>query len=759
MVKRLAGPSRSSRSATMPVTTPLRLASALAIAAVAAPNLASASEFDAKAGVIRFSNDAARAWGFESAAEVSSSQIFTTKTSSGWPPKVTFTKLTEAPQIEALLTGSADAVEGQHALRVGSVNNAAPTGVAIMDDALFKSLASSRIEVSMWARADGVTPSVVVQYAQPAWSIESGFDFASVTSMRTGRETSDGWVEYTTGPIDGSVLGVPIRAIVLNVSSQAAKGTSYVVDALEIKTAPGSLTPATACTQEDAETTCGPSGDCMYGHCVPSTITWGAMPTPEHRAEFATRWSHLASRLIGDRAASDYGRTTFTPAAADLAKYALSSRQFFGGINKLVNGLRDNHTSFGSPPAGFNTFNPMIQFGWSGALHACFGVVDKDLLGGGIGFGVFHAGDKPITGVPLKPGDVLTKIDGKDPKVWADAVIPGIARTSPNDARSDFGDYAENLSVAITTRAKEITITRCASATSCTGDDKREIVIPIAEKVFPHIVEHGGWGEDIEYFGCSPRFRDSVADFDEPSSSGSYEDLVTPRTVDGIVNVQFDGFSGQDGWKGKFTTVFNDKPAMVLMDARQGNGGTGDNVEHLLGLMRGRDERIGFITVVNGTYDDPSPASLFTIYRDCVGGDASGFFSCFGAWGFFSETDAPVGSKSKIAWLNTVDVSANDYMPRLLKGRSALKIFAPHPTSGAFGAITSFSSFMPGFSGGSIQYQDSRFAATYDDFATVRWESGHGVEPDVVVMQKVSDAIAGKDTMLETARAWLKAAE
>lgn len=745
----------------MPVTNQVRFhvgASVLAIAAIAAPGLASASEFDAKEGVIRFSAGATRTWGFESASEVSSSQVFQTKTTAGYPPKVTYTRLSDAAQIEALLTGAADAVEGKRALRVGSVNNGPATGVAIMDEALFKSLASSRLEVSMWARADGVTPSVVVQYAQPSWSLESGFDFASVTSTRTGRETNDGWVEYTTGPIDGSVLGVPIRAIVLNVSSQATRGTSYVVDALEIKAVPGSLTAPNVCTQDDVETTCGPGGDCMFGHCVPSTITWGAMPTPEHRTEFAARWSHLASRLIGDRASSEYGRTTFTPAATDLAKYALSSRQFFGGINKLVNGLRDNHTSFGSPPAGFNTFNPMIQFGWSGALHACFGVVEKDLLGGGIGFGVFHAGDKPITGVVLKPGDVLTAIDGKDPKVWADAIIPGLARTSPNDPKSDWANYAEQLSVAITTRAKEITITRCASATSCTGEDKKEIVIPIAEKVFPHIVEKGGWGEDIEYFGCSPRFRNAVADFDEPAGGG-YEDVVTPRTVDGIVNVQFDGFSGQDGWKNKFTTVFNDKPGMVLMDTRQGNGGTGDNVEHLLGLMRGREERIGFITVVNGTYDDPSPASLFTTYKDCVGSESSGFFSCFGAWGFFSEYEAPAGSTSKIAWINTLDVSANDYMPRLLKGRSKLKIFAPHPTAGAFGAVTSFSSFMPGFSGGSIQYQDSRFAATYDDFAAARWESGHGVEPDIVVMQKVSDAIAGKDTMLETARAWLKASE
>ena len=40
--------------------------------------------------------------------------------------------------------------------------------------------------------------------------------------------------------------------------------------------------------------------------------------------------------------------------------------------------------------------------------------------------------------------------------------------------------------------------------------------------------------------------------------------------------------------------------------------------------------------------------------------------------------------------------------------------------SGAFGAITSFASFMPGWGGGSLQYQDSKFGAAYDDKAAKR---------------------------------------
>ncbi|MBI2388682.1 MAG: hypothetical protein HYV09_03610 [Deltaproteobacteria bacterium] len=724
------------------------------MAAALAPSIASASEFDTKAGVVRFAPDAVKTWKLDSAAELIAASAFLTKfDTTSYPPRLRLTKVTDASMIESNFTAPSDAVEGVRAFRVGSVAGAGTSGLAIMDEAAFAALATSRIEISMWARAEGAMPALVVQYAKSDWSLESGFDFASAFSTRTGRETSDGWVEFTTGPIDGSVWGVPIRAIVLSPSPYSQKGTAFAVDAIEVRKVPGPLTAPTACTQADVDKTCGPSADCMYGRCVPSTVTWGPLPTGEHRVEFADRWTHIASHLIGDRASSEYGRKVFTPAARDLSRYSVSSRQFFGGMNRLVNGLRDNHTSFGSPPAGFATFGPMLFFGWSGALHACFGVVEKDLTGGGLGFGVFHAGDKPISGVPLKQGDMLVAIDGQDPKEWADAVIPGINRTSPNDPKADPAAYAELLSAAISARAKEIKVARCASATACTGDNVKEITIDVASKVSAHVLANGGWG-DLDYFGCSPRFRDSVADFDEASSG---EDTITPRTVDGIVNVQFDGFSGQEGWQGKMSGVFEPKPAAVLMDARQGNGGYGNNVEHLLGLLRGKDQRIGFITVVNGTYDEPSPSSLFTTYEKCVGGEAGFSFSCFGAWGFFSDLESPPGAATKIAWLNTVDVSANDYMPRLLAGRTGFRIFAPHPTAGAFGAVTSFSSFMPGWGGGSLQYQDSRFGSTYAELSSVRWESGHGVAPDVVVAQKVSDALNGKDTMLEAARAWLKA--
>ena len=36
-----------------------------------------------------------------------------------------------------------------------------------------------------------------------------------------------------------------------------------------------------------------------------------------------------------------------------------------------------------------------------------------------------------------------------------------------------------------------------------------------------------------------------------------------------------------------------------------------------------------------------------------------------------------------------------------------------------------------------------------------RGESGHGVEPDVVVVEKLSDALSGVDTIVQAATDWL----
>jgi hypothetical protein len=709
------------------------------------------AELDKETGALVVEDGALKTWRFETDADLAS--IAVAKWSGGTRrAQLQLGALGDEPAArDGVVTGD-DALEGGRAFRVTHAR-----GLALVDRAAFGALATSRFELTLWARADGASPSVSIQYGKDSSVLARQSGVASVVAIRTGRETSDGWSEYTTGPLDGSVLGQPIAGILVVTSSSAAPTASFVVDAIELRRAPGAVVEPKACTVATEATVCGPEADCLYGHCVAASLTWGVLPAAAHRAEIAERWATLAGRLHGNRSASAVGREVLAPRARQLAVEARSSKEFFGGLAELVNRLRDGHTAFGSAPSAATILSPQFSSGTTGVLGACFGIVERDLLGGGLGFGVFHALERSFLGVPLKPGDVVVAIDGQDPEAWASAVIPRYHRFQANDPGSDRAIFAEILSSAITKRANVVTLARCASATSCEGADRQEITIEVASKVWAHLSANGGaWGElPVGY--CTPRFRNSVPDFDDYviDEYQRYNEAITPRTVDGIVHVQFDGFVGHDQWRAKMSSIFEPVPPAVLMDARSGHGGLGPNVEHLLSILRGQDEPIGFLTLANGSWNEPSPRDLVTRLSPCL--DARGTLACsFSAWGSFVSQPTVRASATKIAWLNTNDVSANDYMPRLLQGRRGFRIFAPGPTVGAFGAVVSFPSFMPGWSGGSIQFQDSKFAATTAALEGARWESGHGVAPDVVVAQKQSDAILGRDTLVSAARAWLQ---
>ena len=133
-----------------------------------------------------------------------------------------------------------------------------------------------------------------------------------------------------------------------------------------------------------------------------------------------------------------------------------------------------------------------------------------------------------------------------------------------------------------------------------------------------------------------------------------------------------------------------------------------ESAESLEGLQRATWLKSGSQPQVERT----PIATAADIASQLTNGDRQDFWGCFQgkANGFFAQEASPPGSATRIAWLNTYDVSANDFMPKLLKGRTNVKIFAPHPTSGAFGSISSLPSPWTGWSGGSLQVQDARFA-------------------------------------------------
>ena len=554
-----------------------------------------------------------------------------------------------------------------------------------------------------------------------------------------------------SGPIDGSEWGVPMIGIIVMPSSRARAGTGFVVDALTVETAPGTPVQPNACKQDTVDATCGAQGECIFGHCINSTLTWGVNPTAAHRKEMAERWVHLSTHMIGDRNAAMNGATN-APALLALADSALSSRQFLGGMNLFVNRLRDNHTSFGSP-SNFTSFTPQIEIGTSSTMGGCFGLVEKDLMGGGLGYAIFAATASPLSGVPLHKGDLLVAIDGVDPKTWVDANYPQSATTLPNDSGSDWGWSATDLSSLITRRASVATFVRCASSTACDAANQTQFDVHVADAIFPALTGTVPTTVSSSLY-CSPRFSESATTGDNGGAAAGEDPVYIAAGPNGQRWVEFDGFDGATIWPQQMTAIFADHPAAVLMDARNGHGGLENLLETLFDQVRDVSQPIGVVSLARTSWDQADTADMFTRFGACSLSSESN--ACFlgGATGFFTAASAP-GINTKIAWLNTTDVSANDFAPRLIKGRASTRIFAPTVTSGAFGAITSLPAMLAGINGASMQVQDSRFATDATGLPGARWETSHGVEPDEVCAETLSDAIAGTDTMLTRASAWL----
>lgn len=676
----------------------------------------------------------------------------------GWDASLTSWKNTQGEYVTSkivdagALTGKlvADSPVGQ-ALRLSAATGA--TGVLIPGSALVARAGKKRFEITFWAKAEGATPRLTV-----GWSGKASFDddFVSLTAIRTGRETSDGWVELTTGVIDASIWEVPLSGLHLYVSPSAPKTSGISVAALEIVPVGGSGVEPVACTQSNVDATCGAEGDCQYGHCLPGYAAWGPLPSRAHREDLVNRWIHLATRVHGDRQSQKLAQA-LVDEGPKLAWYAVASRPFFGGLKRLVNGLRDQHTHFGGPPAAL--FQPVAYGGGSATTGACFGPGRHDLLAepgkkGDLGYIVFRANKTPPNGVPLERGDALTAIDGEPPLDWVKRVWGGLAGSLPNDPGADLGWSAQGLSWLIEKRASTIQITRCLSDTRCDGAFRRVIEVPVGEPIYRKIRGTGSIGPVPNYFWCDVHFQPALDTFATPVRG---ENTVSGQIVRGdVLAVHFDGTYGAEKWTPSMQALFPEAapPTKVLFDTRQGNGGYGFNAETVVNLIRPKAQPIANLTVPIGSWDGASIASLIKASQPCIDVPGSSF-ACGFAEAYSNANDKTIAGSARVAFLGTADVSANDFLARLVKGRDKQKIFAPCPTSGAYGSVSSLPGFLVGWGGGSLQMQDSLFGPSYDALSGGTWESGRGVPPDVLLAQRMSDAIADRDTLLESAHAYL----
>lgn len=718
-------------------------------------------------GTLVFAGDALATYGFESIPDLQASGAGKISWSS------TGTLLLsplDADDAHSFLTALPDALQGAHAL---VLRPDLAAGLAIRDERVFSTHTAGRLSVTMWGRAHGAEPALEVVYAHGSANVGPGA--FRVVAIRTGRETSDGWAEYTTGPIDGSVWTAPLRAILLtaryatdngaslligsDLSPASAtparildKGAYALVDAVEVRPEPGAATGIVSCTQETIDTACPPGAECQFGHCIDGSVPWGPVPPAlDHRTDLVARWAFVAEHLHADRRAAARAASMLGGAAAALSGVT-GARGYYGKLVELNAALRDSHASVGAPPSQGTVAYPLAD-SFSGPLDACFGVARNDLAGGEQVYAIFAVGTNPSIHETLQQGDVLTTVDGIPAATWIATVLPRLVAHQPNDPGADPSATALVLSKLLGRYAHTIGLSRCQPHGGCAPLPE----IPVADEVWSKVV--AGQSYSGSSVVCSPRFLPAVS---HPPADNASPDEVVAETVDGITSIQFDGFSGAysptngwHAWKDPWSLCCTGS-GRLLVDARLGHGGKFSLGRWLFALLRGTSQPYGAFAMPRGAYDDPDPAWLFDpSWDDCVDNDAIDACAWTGGQTIFTKDASPDGEAVKIAWVDGNDVSMNDIVPRLLSGRTGFRVFAPHPSHGAYGEVSYLPPIEPSWGRGSVQVLDMRFGPTLAAARAATWESGKGVAPDTVVVQKVSDILAGKDTVLEVAKAWV----
>lgn len=703
-----------------------------ALVGLLASGSAQAATFDAPSGSLRLDTDptVVNAVSFDSPQSLGAlpARIFSVTRDRGYARLADSDEVLDAARF---VSGGAS-LEGKGAVRV-----AGDRALVLGDAASLASVAASRVEIRFFARAEGAGPELRAVYAREAVdAARASYPYAQVVAYRTGRATSDGWVELSTGPIDGSIRGAALSALVLVADGAAPSGASFLVDALEIRRVPGELLSGGDCTVASEASVCKKGAVCIEGACTDAAAVYGALPPLETRRAIVARTATYLTTFQADRhglAEAAAGFAKELPAVADSAQ---TPEAFFRPFAAAVGRARAAHTSAPFPMSVSGlaaAMNQSVRYRGT-ELNACFGVVERDLSGGGRGYAVYRA-ESPSA---LAVGDVLDTVDGEPVDTWVGRVAAenGLLAADPD---SDRPTSAFMLSATLMRYGRTMSLRRCTADAVC-------------ESVPVDLDELRKHRADVVPMTCSPRFKLAVTP--DGADPDDYQTAIA-QTEGGITTVHTNGEPPEDNqqWVQTVKAAFDGAPERMLIDKRRGDGGGGSALATWARYAR-RPSGFGLLTVfrVDSTAVDGPPTFLDELFTRCNGRSSAGRCA-LSSWETYPA--APGTAPAKAAWLNVLDGSASDYATYFAKGASGFRVFAPNRTMGLFGGLGVMAPFLPGWNGGTVQIQDSREGQTPPEWKAGAWRSGRGIEPDEIVVQRQSDLVAGRDTMLERARAWL----
>lgn len=575
------------------------------------------------------------------------------------------------------------------------------------------------LRASVWVRyGEGVGYLVVTQNDEG----DNGGEIS--TLYPTGRVTSDGWYELANSGLkaDGryseAVLGV-------------FSPTGAEVDAGEV-VIEGTSPPVNPSCEGSADgASCGEGQVCYWSKC--RNLNGWVPPIPDDRDAVA---SYLENRLrffFGPY----LNRQLDLPAALgalDRMKTATDPFSYWNGFMLGVRRLHDGHTST-SNLADFSIRNPK-------PLNVCFVEGDADLSHGAapsdgahLDVLVSHIGDDQNLG--LKRGDRLVRVDGMHPIAWARSLQEEVWSHAAVSNHRTHAEHASGLRRFISRFAHELEVIRCDEQAGTCGDIE---VISVSD--LPVL----GPDEGSSYVACDNRplrhVPDAPADHAGPGSGVFFGVLDESDEVENIHGVEWQSLYTNDGTDGvgqnlraAITALETNAAAGVILDHRTGTGGTFAGPAIIWDWAVDRKPLTFFQDRQLVNAEQPSLAVGAELFQAAL---ASGDVTYAGGT---SPTTIPV------ALLITEDVSASDWLPLGLKGAPNVRIFGPYETNGGFSTRFQLSYHL----GLSI------VLASGDSFiASGFTHNGTGVSPDVVVLPKQSDLLAGVDTVHAAALTWIR---
>lgn len=712
----------------------------LALTLVAAPAAGLAAPFDEATGTVSLAG-AALSWDFESLQSL--------------PPQLILVATDQAGDevgpdaLEPMFgTGNTAPMEGESGLWIGKTIERLDFGFSEPE-----SLVGRRVEVSLWVRPVGIGAVAGLQ-----WKVGER-TLGLVRFLPTGRRTDDGWLELSSGPVDFSLGGRLLPSLSVRCDRLEAHGYHggglgsdpnglVLLDALEVADLGPAAVPDARCTVASEPADCGEHGFCHLGRCADAAAVAGPKPAGAVKDEYLDRRIFEVARFFGNRVL-DQTRPAFLE-KMEAARSATTAYGFWGNVIDAYQAIADAH---GSPPYPGVTERPGIGM--------CLHLGEADRLPEAAQWParrlpmVFYADRQGRASSGLERGDVLTTVDDLPVELWTELAGPRLQHFGSPLARAVA--IAPDVAAAAARAGARLGFSRCPAAIARLRACKAEEVVKVSVDFYALFGE-GLWeaGDTTAWtddeFRCDFRFNRLGGEV--PTGDHDW----VKKGDDGPIRIlEANGVPYPDWppeWGATVRGALAPDAGYYVIDERVGYGGTFYGVDAICAPFSNPADPVITETVaaLDGPLDDEALSAMEACYAGSSGYEGCGSYVRY-VEGDFESTGGTLATK-KAAVLMSFDVSGNDWVTKLAKSRPGLtRIFGPTNTFGGFGFVNSMASYLGELTGGSGQVADSLI---YRGVRTsLAFESGPGVEPDVVVFQTQSDAVQGKDTLYERAKEWL----